>query len=168
MAIAISLEQYLNGQDVSYDALTHKRTGCAARSASASHVPLDKMAKAVVLSSRDGYVMAVVPASQQVELEHVGRCLQQPVALATEKEIVPLFPDCEPGAIPPVGAAYGLRAVVDERIDDMRDIYFEAGDHRTLVHVSCDEFNRLMRTVTHGRICAENTNWKDGTSYWGA
>ena len=168
MGIAISLEQYLNGQGISYEALTHKHTDCAARSATASHIPIDSMAKAVVLSSRDGYILAVVPASQQVGLANVGRCIKQPVALATEKEIVPLFPDCEPGAIPPVGAAYGLRAVVDDRLEQMRDVYFEAGDHRTLVHVKGDDFHRLMRTVSHGPICTEYDAAEDDTGYWGA
>jgi Ala-tRNA(Pro) deacylase len=168
MGIAISLEQYLDGQGIAYDALKHDRTECAAESAAVGNIPSDSMAKAVVLSCRDGHVLAVVPASRQVQLEKVCLCIEQPVSLATETELTSLFPDCEAGAVPPIGAAYGLRTVVDDSLEAQKDIYFEAGDHRTLVHVRGDEFHRLMRTVSHGRICAENAKWTDDTSYWGA
>ena len=168
MAIAITLEQYLNSQGIAYDAIQHKRTACAARSASASHIPLDQMAKGVVLSSRNGYVLAVVPASRQVGLDKVGRCIEQPVALATEAEIAPLFPDCEPGAVPAVGAAYGLQTVLDESLETKSDIYFEAGDHCTLLHIDGDEFGRLTRTAAHGPISTEIVEAEQATGYFGA
>lgn len=155
MAIAITLQQYLTAQGVTYDCLEHRRTGCAISSAEASHVPADCLAKAVVLRRRNGYILAVIPASRQVKLEDVGEYLHQPVGLATEDEIAPLFPDCEPGAVPLFAAAYGLRSLVDESLEAQRDIYFEAGDHRTLVHISGEHFQKLMCKVPHARICAE-------------
>ena len=33
--------------------------------------------------------------------------------------------DCEPGAVPPLGAAYGLDVVVDDSLTDHSDVYFE-------------------------------------------
>ncbi|MGI9424319.1 MAG: aminoacyl-tRNA deacylase [Hyphomicrobiaceae bacterium] len=133
-----------------------------------SHVPTDNMAKAVVLSSRAGYLLAVIPASRRVNIDNVGRVIDQPVALATEEELAPLFPDCEPGAIPPIGSAYGLRTVVEDTLEMNDDIYFEAGDHRTLVHITGKDFCRLMRTVSHGRICLPASEDDDGVAYFGA
>lgn len=154
MGIAITLQQYFNDHRVAYDCLKHARTGCSSRSAEASHVPGDCLAKAVVLKRRDGYLLAIVPASRQVEIAGVGGLLNQPVGLATEEEIAPLFPDCEPGAVPPIADAYGLQAVVDQDLEAPSDIYFEAGDHRTLVHLSGDQFRLLMQNVAHGRFSA--------------
>ena len=163
MGIALTLEQYLDRQGIAYDAKKHDRTDCAAQSAAASKVDVNCMAKAVVLSTRNAHVVAVVPASRKVELAKVGGCIGQPVALATEPDLAELFPDCEAGAIPPVGAAYGLRTVVDDSLEEHQDLYFEAGDHRTLIHMSGDEFHRLMRTVPHGQICAASTTPPDET-----
>jgi Ala-tRNA(Pro) deacylase len=154
MAIAITLQQYLDDQGVTYDCLEHKRTGCSTRSAEASHVPSECLAKAVVLKGRDGYVLTIVPASRQVKLEEVGALLRQPIGLAAEAEIATLFPDCEPGAVPPVAAAYGLHCLVDESLEAQSDIYFEAGDHRTLVHLSGEQFRKLMQKVPHGHFAA--------------
>lgn len=168
MAIAISLEQYLNGQGIAHDELSHKPTNCAARSASVSHVSADSMAKGVVLSSKTGFILAVVPASRQVSLGNVGRRLKQTVALATEPEIKSLFPDCELGAVPPIGAAYGLRMIVDDELETQADIYFEGGDHRTLVHVAGKDFVRLMHAAPHGWISAEDQESGMEAGYFGA
>jgi Ala-tRNA(Pro) deacylase len=63
-----------------------------------------------------------------------------------------VFSDCDPGSVPPIAGAYGLAAVLDERLEDAEDIYFEAGDHCTLVHVMAGEFERLMAGVPHASI----------------
>ena len=72
MGIAITLQQFLEAQSVPYDVLEHKRTGCSARTADASHVPSECFAKGVVVKHKDGYVLAIVPASRQVRLEESG------------------------------------------------------------------------------------------------
>ena len=154
MGIAITLQQFLDAQSVPYEVLEHKRTGCAARTADASHVPADCLAKGVVVKHKQGYVLTIVPASRQVRLDEVGRWLEHPVALASEEEASALFPDCEPGAVPPVPAAYGLTAVVDASLEGHEDIYFEGGDHRALVHVTGEQFHRLMEKVAHGQFSA--------------
>lgn len=152
MGIAITLKQYLDQQRVPYDVLEHKPTSNSVRTAEASHVPADCLAKGVMVKHKGGFLMAIVPASRQVRLDEVGRLLQNPVALASEDEASSLFPDCEHGAFPPVAAAYGLNAVVDSSLEGREDIYFEGGDHCALVHIKGDEFNRLMQGVPHGQF----------------
>ena len=63
-----------------------------------------------------------------------------------------IFNDCEPGSVPPVAAAYGLDAVMDDRLGGLSDIYFEGGDHCTLVHLAGRDFDRLMADIPHARI----------------
>ena len=72
-----------------------------------------------------GYLLAVLPASQQLEWQALRRWLDQNLALATEDEIAWLFPDCTPGAVPPFGEAYGIDTVFDDSISEQADIYFE-------------------------------------------
>ncbi len=154
MGIALTLQQYLDGEGIAYDVVTHQKTDCSSRTAQASHVSGHCMAKGVVVKREKGYLLAVVPAARLVELEQLSAWLKQPVDLATEEEVSALFPDCDPGAVPPVGAAYGIRAVVDQSLEEQADVYFEGGDHRTLVHLSGSEFHRLMEKVPHERFSA--------------
>jgi Ala-tRNA(Pro) deacylase len=152
MGIAITLQQFLDARNVLYEVLEHKRTGCSARTADVSHVPSECVAKGVVLKHSEGYILAIVPASRQVQLQEVGRRLDRPVALASEEEASALFPDCEHGAVPPVAAAYQLAAVVDADLERQADIYFEGGDHRALVHMTGEQFRHLMEKVPHGQF----------------
>jgi Ala-tRNA(Pro) deacylase len=152
MAIAITLQQFLEAQSVPYEVMEHKHTGCSQRTADVSHIPTECLAKGVVVKHKDGYILTVVPASQQVRLEEVGRWLDRPVTLATEAEASALFPDCEHGAVPPIAAAYGLAALVDASLEGHEDVYFEGGDHRALVHITGAQFHRLMENVPHGQF----------------
>ena len=152
MGIAMTLKQYLDAQGVRYETMEHNKTGCSSLTAQASHVPGDCLAKGIVLRCDGGYVVAVIPASQYVDLDELGHRLDQPVGLASEDELSRLFADCDVGAVPPLAKAYGLEAVVDEGLDAQPEIYFEAGDHRTLVHIDGQDFRELMKDVPHARI----------------
>lgn len=152
MAIALTLKQYLDDHAIDYDVVKHRKTSSSASTALATHVSGECLAKAVVVKRKDAYLLVIVPASRQVELKELSDWLKQPVSLASEEEISDLFPDCDIGAIPPVAAPYGLKAVVDESIEGHEDIYFEGGDHRSLVHLSGTEFGRLMQKCPHQRF----------------
>jgi Ala-tRNA(Pro) deacylase len=152
MAIALTLQQYLAAQRVNYDLLPHAPTHSSMRTAETSHVPGDGIAKAVVVKEDGGYFLAVIPASHHVRLDALGRLLDREVALASEAEIDRLFRDCATGAVPPVGSAYGISTVVDDKIAGRPEVWFEAGDHATLVHMSGSDFARLTEGARHGEF----------------
>ena len=145
MTIATKLKQHLDSSGVSYDTVAHPRTVSAMESAEAAHVPGDAVAKTVVIHHGDGYVLAVVPCSHRVDLTTLQELLDRPLGLASEREIDTLFDDCDSGAIPPIGSAYGLPTMLDASLKGRSAIWFEGGDHRTLVHVSGQDFDRLMQ-----------------------
>lgn len=157
MGIAISLQQYLDGRGVSFDVSTHERTLSAVATARASSIPEDNLAKGVLMRREDGYLLAIVPASYRVELDALSAWLKQPIVLASETEASAIFGDCEIGCVPPLAGAYDLSAVMDDSLEDRRDVYFEGGDHRTLVHLSEGNFQRLMHDVPHAHIGARNS-----------
>jgi Ala-tRNA(Pro) deacylase len=154
MSIAASVRQYLAQEGVEYSTVTHPRTRDSSHSAEAAHVPGDRLAKCVMLGDDNGYLMAVIPASHRLDLTAVCHELNRDLSLASEREIMELFKDCDPGAVPPLGCAYGIETVLDQSFGDMPDAYFEGGDHESLVHVSGRDFLKLMadaprRYVSH-------------------
>lgn len=152
MGIAMTLQQYLDDKHVDYDVLTHKRTHCTQDTVRASNVPGDRVAKAVVLTREGGFVVAVVPASSMVRLDAIEEILQCPIGMANEEEIMELFPDCDMGAVPAVSDAYAVDAFIDESLDAQPDVYLEGGDHRSLIHMSGEQFRALMKDVRHAHI----------------
>ena len=152
MTIAPRLQEYLRSEGVPFDAVAHSRTATARQTAHAAHVPGASVAKCVVVHHERGYVLAVVPSTHRVELGALQSLLDRRLGLATEDEIAELFDDCDVGAVPPIGPAYGMPSVVDESIATAAEVYFEGGDHRTLVHVTGDGFRRLMKDASWARF----------------
>jgi Ala-tRNA(Pro) deacylase len=153
MAIASTVSRYLAEYDVPYVVMGHPHTATSAESASVAHVPGKLLAKSVVLEDAEGYLMVVLPASRRLDLGELQRQLKRRLELANEYELGSLFSDCETGALPAIGPAYGLETLVDDALAEQPEIYFEAGDHEQLIHVSAEVFETLMgETTRHGNF----------------
>ena len=135
--------------------LTHPHTSTSLETAHAAHVPGDRIAKSVVLEDERGYLMAILPASHRVSLDALERQLHRKLALASEAELTGLFEDCEIGAVPPVADPYGMPAVIDDRLWNLPDVYFEAGDHEDLIHLSGEAFQEIQVHAQHGSFSCE-------------
>jgi len=152
MSFGRKFKEYLLDSRVDFDVIEHRRTESSSETAQAAHIPGDRLAKAVVLQHDDGYVLAVVPSTHRVELGTLERTLGCRLNIATETDIEEIFRDCALGAVPPTGPAYDLKTMVDEELDKLPEVYFESGDHRTLVHVTGDGFRQLMAEAQHAQF----------------
>jgi Ala-tRNA(Pro) deacylase len=150
MAVAETVQCFLDKHAVEYDLVAHPHTGSSHETADAAHVSEDHIAKAVIVKDAAGYAMVVVPASHWVEVEHLRKEFNRDFHLATEVELATLFSDCEAGAVPPLGPAYGVETFLDQALTSLANVYFEAGDHEQLVHTAGDDFRALLGGVRHG------------------
>ena len=145
MTIATKLKTYIDHEGVAYDTVAHHRTATTRQTAVAAHVPGSTLAKSVLVHHELGYALAVVPSTHRIELAALQDVMDKRLGLASEDETVSVFDDCDIGAIPPIGAAYDVPVILDDSLADVDDVYFEGGDHRTLVHVSGKDFRSLTR-----------------------
>jgi Ala-tRNA(Pro) deacylase len=74
MSIAPALRKYLD-QNVAYGVICHEPTMTSMRTAEASHVSGERLAKAVVLRRDGGYMLAVLPASHHIRLPDMEKQL---------------------------------------------------------------------------------------------
>jgi Ala-tRNA(Pro) deacylase len=151
MAIAPTFQRYLD-QKVIYDVIPHEPTMSSMFTAQACHVPGNCLAKGVLLRDDTGYMLAVLPATRYIRMHDLRLQFGGDVELANEGEIDELFQDCARGAVPPIGECYGLDTIVDDAIDEQGEVYLEAGDHATLVHLSHGQFAQLTADARHGRF----------------
>jgi Ala-tRNA(Pro) deacylase len=147
MAIAPTLKTYLDSQSAVYSQISHPHTQSSMATAAAAHVPGDRLAKAVVVGDGKEYLMVVVPSDYHVHLGLLHRYLGREVGLVTERDLPELFPDCEIGAIPPIGEAYGMRTLIDSSLLDQPEAFLECGDHASLIRMSGDQFRELLRNA---------------------
>jgi len=154
MSISNTLREYLVAHDVKVKLITHSPTGSSMESAEQAHISGDALAKGVLVKDDEGYLLVVVPSDYHVDLDSLRSFLGQPVELASEEELGDLFPDCELGAVPPLGHAYGIKTIWDPKttLGSERQVFFEAGDHVHLVRVSGEKFHELMAPADRGKF----------------
>jgi Ala-tRNA(Pro) deacylase len=58
-----------------------------------------------------------------------------------------IFPDCELGAMPPLGELYDLPVYVDESLAGDKEIIVNAGTHRDAIRMNYDDLVGLARPV---------------------
>jgi Ala-tRNA(Pro) deacylase len=139
------LETFLNGRQAKYKKIRHSAAVTAQEQAAVMHAPGMRMAKVLIVKERDGFVMAVLPAATQVDLDRLkGLIGHGDVRLATIEEIRAVAPDCMPGAIPPFGELYGLRTFVDQQLLTMPEVTAPAGDPSSAIRLRSAEFRRLV------------------------
>jgi Ala-tRNA(Pro) deacylase len=160
MTVAPTLERYLASKNIKYDVIMHEPTMSSSRTAEACRIPGERLAKAVVLRDGSGFILAILPASHHIRLSDLERRLGFDVALANEQEIEQLFEDCAHGAVPPAGECYGLDVIVDDSIEAEPEIYLEAGDHATLIHLTHAQFATCSSRPAqskHGAVVSVST-----------
>jgi Ala-tRNA(Pro) deacylase len=145
MALSERLRKLLERNNIQYEVLPHREAFTSQEVANTSHVAGRLLAKPVIVrESEDRWYMAVVPATEHVSLAAVHRVTGRARGrLATEEELRRLFPDCELGAMPPIGALYGIPSYLDEGLRRNEDIYFQAGNHHEIVRMKFADYERL-------------------------
>lgn len=153
MSIPHRLTEFLQQQGARFAVRAHVHSRSSPESARLAHVPVHQLAKSVIVEDDEGCVMAVLPADRHVKLGQLSRLLDRPhLRLADEVRFAGLFADCESGAVPALGMAWGVETVVEDELDDCAVVYMEAGDHERLICFSHQEFERLMRQARRGRF----------------
>lgn len=127
----LELSDTLTKQHVEHTVVPHTRTHSAMAEAFAVRVAAHEVAKTVVVVADHGYVRAVVPGSDRLDLQKLRRAIDSPTKprLATEAELGGAYPGFELGAVPPFGGPSGDRVVVDTGLAREDEVVLEAGTH---------------------------------------
>jgi len=152
----MKIDELLASRRIPFERLPHEPVFTANRVAQTLHVRGNDVAKTVVLRTRRGYVVAVVPAPMRIDLEKLGRQLNDDdVRIASEEEIAQLFPDCEVGAMPPFGSIYHLPTVIDDSLAEDDRIVFEAQSHDAAIRMNYRDYEEIEHPI-HGRFTRQS------------
>lgn len=154
MAISRKLQEYLSKQDISFQTVSHFYSNSSIGSAVATSIPPKNIAKAVLLVDHDGHrLMVVLPADQKISMLSINEKLNARFELLKENDVFDLFMDCAQGAVPPVGDAFNMSMVCDDSLDLLDNVYIEAGDYETLLRLTHKDFENIMSSSKHLKIC---------------
>jgi Ala-tRNA(Pro) deacylase len=146
MAIPQRIRDYLDSQNVLYETIHHSQAFTAQEVAHSLHVSGKKCVKAVVASGDNKLVIVVTPASHRLNLQELKSALKvNQLELLVESELAELFPDCDLGAIPPLGNLYGIEVWVDRAVANAEKIVLCAGTHEDCIRMRYADFAKLAR-----------------------
>ena len=127
---------FLESQSVPYEVVKHERTQTAAAEARAAGVSAADVAKTIVLRDAEGLRLAVIPASERLDMHKLGQALaSKGLRLMTEQEMADEFDQFEVGAVPPFGSMFDALQVIDGRLLEHDRILCSGGDHEHAVLV---------------------------------
>jgi Ala-tRNA(Pro) deacylase len=156
MSIPSRLSSYLDQCGARYDICAHQISRSSAQTARSAHIPSHQLAKPVIVEDDAGCVMVVLPADRNVRLGPLSRMLDRKhLRLADKSRVEALFVDCEHGAVPALGMAWGIETIVDDELEASEVVYMEGGDHERLLRMTHDQFHALMRAQRHGHFCGD-------------
>ena len=143
---AAKLKQFLDTNNVRYLSIRHSPAYTAQEIAALAHIPGRELAKTVMVKIDGSMAMAVLPATKRLDLDALKQVAgAQTTSLASEQEFARMFPDCEPGAMPPFGNLYGMKVYADQTLTADEHIAFNAGTHAELVQMTYADFARLVQ-----------------------
>jgi Ala-tRNA(Pro) deacylase len=146
---AKKLKSFLDDHNVKYVVIRHSSAYTAQEIAASAHISGKELAKTVMVKLDGNMAMAVLPASEKVNLDRLKTAAgASEVALAGEQEFEGMFPGCEVGAMPPFGNLYGMEVFVSQSLAEDEEIAFNAGSHTELVRLAYKDFDELVKPKT--------------------
>ncbi len=137
-----TIDRYLKDHHLAYEHSVHSRAVAAQRLAAAEHVTGDRIAKPVVVSVDGVLALAVVSATERVDVEALRRATgAAAVALVPEASFEGRFAPCEVGAEPPLGL-FGMPMYVDAHLAREPWIVMRGGTHEDAIRIETSAWLR--------------------------
>ena len=134
------IDAYLHEHGLRFQHREHGRAVAAQRLAAAEHVPGARVAKVVVVSVDGRLALAVVSASDRVNLPAMRDALHaSDVHLVPESSYVERFWPCEAGAEPPL-SMFGFPIYVDAELARQPWLLMRGGTHEDALRVDTDDW----------------------------
>ena len=139
------VKKFLDDQAVKYVKITHSPAYTAQEIAESAHIHGKELAKTIIVLIDGKMAMAVLPATHSIDFDYFRKAIgAEIIKLASEVQFKDAFPDCEVGAMPPLGNLYGMDVYVDDHLTKDKEIAFNAGTHFELFRMSYEDFARLV------------------------
>ncbi len=148
MAVTQLVQEFLRQSNVGYSVFPHLPAYSAQEEAAVTHISGRDWAKPVVFFADGEPIQAVVPADLVVDVDQLLALTgAERIRLATEEELAELYPDCEPGAMPPLGPLYNQPVFVDIALAAEPQVVFNGGTHGDAVCMRYDDYAAIARPV---------------------
>lgn len=147
MAIPKKILSYLDRVKAVYKPVRHKTVYTAYDAAQTLGAKLGEIAKTLVVRADKFYLLAVLPASRNLDLGKLKKLVRaKKIEIAKENVMKKIF-KVKPGAVTPFGEIYKIPVYVDRAMMRAKKVIAGAGTHEDSVVMSAKNFLKVSRGV---------------------
>jgi Ala-tRNA(Pro) deacylase len=138
-----ALVALLRTEGAEFELIQHDAVTTSAEAAAVRGTELRSGAKAMLVKTKKGFVLAVLAADRKVDWKLLGPLVGDRGARFANDEELRAATGLSKGAVPPVGALFGLRTIYDRSLLDVDSVNFNAGSHTDSIAMSRADLIRI-------------------------
>lgn len=147
MTISKNFLAYLDKAKIKYKIVRHKTVYTAHDAAQTMRVKLGEIAKTLVIKADKIYLLAVLPASQRIDLGKLKKIVKaKKIEIAKEGVMKKIF-KIKPGAITPFGEIYKVPVYIDRAMLRAKKVIAGAGTFEESVVMTAKNFLKATKGV---------------------
>lgn len=141
--------EYLEHKGIPFEVVDHPQAFTSIEEARALGVDAHEVVKALLVDTKWGHVLAVVPGDRRLDMKLLEEAVGDHHAhLATEREIQHDLPGFDLGSLPPLGTLLEMPTFVDADVMRHQTVVFAAGSQTESVKARVNDlFDRERVTV---------------------
>jgi Ala-tRNA(Pro) deacylase len=142
--------EYLEAKEIPFEVLEHDRAVTALEEALTLDLDPHVVVKTLLVDTRWGRVLAVIPGDRRIDMQMLREAVGDHFAhLASEVELIGVYPKLELGTLPPLGRLLELPTFVEGDVMRHEWVVFPAGSQTEAVRARArDIFDREHVTIT--------------------
>jgi len=133
----------LRSEGVDFELMRHGPVTTSAEAAAVRGTDLRSGAKAMLVKTKAGFVLAVLAADRKLDWKLLGPLVGGKGARFATDEELRAATGLSKGAVPPLGRLFGLRTIYDRSLLDVETVNFNAGTHTASVTMARDDLLRI-------------------------
>ncbi len=147
MNIFSSITDLLNLHHVEYQIKDHLPAHTSEESALHRGEPLKIGAKALLLKTDAGFIMAVLPADRRIDSTALKKILSaKSLRFATSDELKEIT-GLVPGSVPPFGSLFNIPMLVDKSLLNEEYMAFNAGSLEKSIKMKVEDYIKILHPV---------------------
>ncbi|HDQ22905.1 MAG TPA: YbaK/EbsC family protein [Candidatus Uhrbacteria bacterium] len=152
MPVPKQITNYLDKRGAKYAIVTHKKVYTAYDAAQTLKKKLDEIVKNLLVKTNKGFVIVLLPASKNVNLQKLKKLMNakgkgiKKIELPKEQTMVRLF-KVKPGALPAFGSLHDLEVYMDKSLKKVKKAIFASGSFTESIEMAMKEFEKLEEPI---------------------
>jgi Ala-tRNA(Pro) deacylase len=133
----------LRHEGVEFRLTHHDAVTTSAEAAAVRGAELKSGAKAMLVKTKTGFVLAVLAADRKVDWKRLGPLVADKGARFANDDELRQLTGLSKGAVPPFGSLFGVRSLYDESLKDVDTVNFNAGSHTDSITMASADLLRV-------------------------